>query len=347
MRRFIIHSPLFRILTPPLIGLLAYLIILLFYNDLTVLVSFFESQELYLVILISYLLFESGRILVLLLGRFYPFEKHGVLSVLLQVALSLLVTYFVVLAIVSLYFNYIIKFSPSSDLIIVFNWIFLSTTIMYQLFFYGLFFLNRKHESRIKEEIELNEDILESMSRFKNEINPKMLYESLETLILLSGKDPDLADEFINNLSSIYRYILSNKQSELVGIQQEIEMTHKLVHLLNYRMQNNIRFEGELTETGEEQQLIPGTLPKLLEKIVENTIISDSYPLDVRCEYEVDSQYIVLRYPLKEKLLVDDTSIIDEIQRSYSFLSNKPLVNVKAYGYGYIKIPSLESVHSM
>ena len=341
MRRLIIHSPLFRILTPPIIGLLAYLIILLFYNDLTVLVSFFESQELYLVILLSYLLFESGRILIGLMSRFFPFEKHGVASIILQTILGLLVIYFLVSGVLALYFNFFVKFSPSSNLKLVFNWIFLSTAIMYQLFYFGLFFLNRKHESRIKEEIELNEDILESMARFKNEINPKMLYESLETLILLSRKDPDKADEFINDLSSIYRYILSNKQSELVSISEEMEMTQRLVKLLNFRMYNNIKFGGELKDGNEDLELIPGTLPKLLERIVENTIISDSYPLNISCEYEKDSEYIVLKYPLNEKLLKDDNSIIDEIQRSYSFLSNKPLVNVKAYGFGYIKIPAI------
>ena len=48
--------------------------------------------------------------------------------------------------------------------------------------------------------------------KFKKDINPNLLFESLEALIVLMGTSKDKSDDFIDYLSQVYRYILSKKK---------------------------------------------------------------------------------------------------------------------------------------
>jgi len=59
--------------------------------------------------------------------------------------------------------------------------------------------------------------------------------------------------------------------------------------------------------------------------------------------YEEDG-YIVLQHKLNDKLILHEESLLAfaRIQRVYSFFSDVPFVQVKAYGENYIKFPIIK-----
>ena len=62
MKRLFIHNPFFRILTPPVYGVLVYLIILLINNNVEQITTLVSNQEVYVSIAMSLIAFESMRL---------------------------------------------------------------------------------------------------------------------------------------------------------------------------------------------------------------------------------------------------------------------------------------------
>ena len=62
-------------------------------------------------------------------------------------------------------------------------------------------------------------------------MNPSLLLEALESLIALVDDKQDVADELIDELSVVYRYILGSKSAELVSIENELETSQHLINL--------------------------------------------------------------------------------------------------------------------
>jgi hypothetical protein len=89
-------------------------------------------------------------------------------------------------------------------------------------------------------------------------------------------------------------------------------------------------------------QLIPGSLPIVIECIVRNTIISTQQPLIIRCYLE-DEEYLTLQSKLNDRLIQHTESMLalKRLQKSYSLYSDQPLIQVKAYEENYIKLPIL------
>lgn len=157
--------------------------------------------------------------------------------------------------------------------------------------------------------------------QFKRGINPHLLFESFEALIVLLNQNKEKSEEFINHLASIYRYILSNKDKQLVSVKEEhqhlLEL-HKLFNKLPYR---NIYLEFNITK---EFLIVPGTLLFLIELIVRNTIMSLAIELKISI-IEIENS-IEVSYnhndKINAKLTLDD---LEEINRTYKIYSEQEL----------------------
>ena len=70
MKKYFIHNPFFRLFAPPVYGVLIYMLILLINNNVIHIYEFFSEQEVYICIGLTYLSFESIRIVIVLLDKF-------------------------------------------------------------------------------------------------------------------------------------------------------------------------------------------------------------------------------------------------------------------------------------
>jgi LytS/YehU family sensor histidine kinase len=66
-------------------------------------------------------------------------------------------------------------------------------------------------ERTLRETEQLKKANLQSQSEgLKNQINPHFLFNSLNTLSSLIEEDPNQAEEFVEEMASVYRYLLCN-----------------------------------------------------------------------------------------------------------------------------------------
>lgn len=342
MKKYFIHNAFFRLLAPPVYGVLIYLIILLINNSLLQVNEFFSSEEVYMCIGLTFLCFESARIVILLLNRFLK-GKYAKTRFLIQLIAGTMVPAVLIMLAISLYFTYVIRFSITLPQLILFGVLYGFSAILYNLLYVSNDYQLRENTLKLTAERQQREVLEMEMDEFRNDINPDLLYESLENVISLINRKNSDAEEYIDYLASAYRYVLSNRQQELISLQAEIDAAKNIVRLLNEKYFGQIRLEISVSPADLNFQLIPGSLPVAIESIVRNTIISNQEPLTIRCYIE-DEEYLILQSKLNDRLVkhAESTTALARLQKSYTLYSEKPLIQVKAYEENYIKLPVLQ-----
>lgn len=119
----------------------------------------------------------------------------------------------------------------------------------------------------------------------KNQINPHFLFNSLNALSSLIEEDPVKAEQFTNELSKVYRYLLQSNNQEMVTLASELQFILSYAHLLQTRHGDGFRLSIDVADQYR-SCLIPSlTLQLLVENAVKHNIVSREQPLEVfiRC----------------------------------------------------------------
>ena len=69
----------------------------------------------------------------------------------------------------------------------------------------------------------------------KSQVKPHFLFNSLNTLASLINEDPEQAEDFVQQMSKVYRYLLRNNEVELTNLESEIKFIRSYFHLLQTR----------------------------------------------------------------------------------------------------------------
>src|SRR5437868_1809095 len=123
MKSYFIHNPLFRIVAPAVYGVLLYLLTLLINNNVSQVNDLFSSEEVYVFIGLSYLSFESIRIIIVVMNRIRD-ERIKRMRILFQALITSVTSVGIVIVCLRLYFEYRIGFSMSSTQFWIFSVIF-------------------------------------------------------------------------------------------------------------------------------------------------------------------------------------------------------------------------------
>lgn len=126
------------------------------------------------------------------------------------------------------------------------------------------------------------ENILSQYEVLKNQLNPHMLFNSLNTLQSLTREDPDKAQEYIGELSRVLRYTLQDNESLAVTLQDEMKFISAYIFLLKMRYEDNLIFDIQVDNSLHSFCLPPMSLQILIENAVKHNEISSRHPLTIR-----------------------------------------------------------------
>lgn len=341
MKKVYTHNPLFRLLAPAGYGFVVYILVLLVFDSIKGLQENFFNQEAYLCVGLSYLIFESFRLVTVLLDKYLPATSHLTRRVIVQVFTTLFVAIIETTGVLYYYFQYHLNIPGFDTELLTFNVIFGLTTFLYNMLYMSVIYLNIQNQAKLDEEHTKQKNLEYQMACFNNEINPELLYSSLETLLDLLYQDEEASETFIDKLSAVYRYILSNKNNELIDLASEINAAENLIYLLNVKHANRITFTNKLPSQMNELLLVPGTLNLMVEHIVGNNIITNRRPLHIKCYNE--EEYLVIQVKTNEKLVISDQHTLrNSLQEAYGYYTILPIIEIKAYGDLFIKVPLLK-----
>jgi LytS/YehU family sensor histidine kinase len=98
--------------------------------------------------------------------------------------------------------------------------------------------------------------------------------------------EPDLAEQFTEHLSKVYRYVLENKDNDLVTLQTELDFLDAYVFLLNIRFMDKIEIKVTIPDSKKELLILPLALQLLIENAIKHNSMSKKNPLKIEISIE-------------------------------------------------------------
>lgn len=336
MRYFFLQRPFFRLLTPIILGSIAYLLILLVNNNIMQLQVYFLGVELYFCLGLAVLV-QEGTWLVMNPVRKLKWGEELVRALRRRALIAVLIIIMVVSLAVWIYYMQGLGYRPALTELLMFCGVFgflggllISLFVSHQM-------LTTDNEEAVQAEEALKQHISADFNHFKQGINPDLLFESLETLIVLLYSDKDQADDLLDRLAVVYRYVLGSRKQELVGIEEELAVLQELLALFRLLPYRKIQWSSEVSMEG---NLIPGTLLHVVELILRTSIVMEAHDLPIR--FSEDNGCYLLEYPSLERLQNRlSGKRLAHLQERYSVYTDQLLTVSEEEGQKRIHIPIL------
>lgn len=216
----------------------------------------------------------------------------------------------------------------------------LFTTII-SLFFHMIYFYKALQDQKVTEQKIIAGSASAKFESLKNQLDPHFLFNSLNVLSALIEENPDKAQKFTGSLSKVYRYVLEQKDKELVSLKEELEFSRVYMKLLHMRFENSIHFEIDENFTSEEAKIVPLSLQLLLENAVKHNIASESKPLIIKI-YEDQGHLIVENNLQKKDTLHQREGVgLENIINRYGLVTRRKVFIEKDKDIFKVKLPIL------
>ena len=210
----------------------------------------------------------------------------------------------------------------------------------------GVYFYNQWHRYLVQSEKLKKETIKVQFESLKQQVNPHFLFNSLNALTSLIYKDQDLAAKFVEQLSKVYRYVLENKDKELVTLHTELDFIYSYLFLLKIRFRENLRVEIDVPSELMNHQVAPLTMQLLMENAIKHNIVSRDEPLSIHVYVEGD--YIIIKNNLQLRESHEESTGVGlkNIINRYKFITDKK-VGVEVTAESFVaKLPLLNNTAS-
>ncbi|GAA4959227.1 histidine kinase [Algibacter aquimarinus] len=217
----------------------------------------------------------------------------------------------------------------------------LQVTFIIISIFYIIYFYNQYQQNKIKEQKVIAGTASAKFDALKNQLDPHFLFNSLNVLTSLIEENPDNAQRFTTSLSKVYRYVLEQKNKELVTVDEELQFAKTYMSLLKMRFEDSIVFEMPESASNPESKVVPLSLQLLLENAVKHNMVTSSKPLHIKI-YE-DGNNLVVENNLQPKQIVKKSSGVGltNIKQRYDLLTNKEVFIDKNANRFAVAIPML------
>ncbi|MBC2839367.1 2TM domain-containing protein [Robiginitalea sp. SC105] len=191
--------------------------------------------------------------------------------------------------------------------------------------FYLFYYYKYRQETRVKQQKIIAGTASAQFDALKNQLDPHFLFNSLNVLTSLIDEDPEQAQRFTTSLSKVYRYVLEQKNKELVTVDEEFAFARTYVRLLKMRFEDSIVFDIPEKSRNPEARIVPLSLQLLLENAVKHNVVTSSRPLHIRVSEEGNN--IVVSNNLQEKQVVKKSSGVglQNIRQRYALLTDRQL----------------------
>lgn len=203
----------------------------------------------------------------------------------------------------------------------------------------SIFLLNKWRFSLAELEKFKKENAEIRFESLRSQLNPHFLFNSLNTLSSLIYENQKNAELFIRELSDVYRYILENRDKELVPLSKELEFAQSYIHLIQLRFDKNLIVIADLRLGNKKYNIAPLTLQLLIENAIKHNIISKKYPLKINIFMEDNSLIVKNEVQLKQTKEYSSEMGLKNIQSRYGYLTNRKVEVDEGIKDFTVKIP--------
>ena len=189
-----------------------------------------------------------------------------------------------------------------------------------------------------KENLQSQFDVL------KQQVNPHFLFNSLNVLISLIKLEPSLAETFTERLAKVYRYVLENRDENLVPVKTEMDFLRAYIFLIDTRFQGKVNIQVDFDEEKESRMILPLSLQLLIENAIKHNTFSTKSPLTIRLFIDNDDCLnVVNNLQIREKHIASTGIGLQNIRSRYALICDKEPVFRQTEKEFIARIPLLEA----
>src|SRR5690606_30613241 len=159
------------------------------------------------------------------------------------------------------------------------NWFMINIALLISAFLHAKSFMEELKKTSKKEVVEQKLIAKSANAQFetlKNQLDPHFLFNSLNVLSSLIDENPRQAQTFTASMSKIYRYVLEQKDKELVTVEDEIEFAKTYCELLKTRFEDSVDFIFDVKKEDYQKYVVPLALQLLLENCIKHNFATSS-----------------------------------------------------------------------
>ncbi len=212
---------------------------------------------------------------------------------------------------------------------------------------FKMFKLQVNHTTKIERDKDrMQKELLRSKyESLKSQLNPHFLFNSYSVLSTLIHKDPDQAVDFLNQLSKMYRYILDNKEKEMVSLEKEFNFLQSYLFLLKTRHEDGIVIQNKVDLAMKNFNVPTLALQMLVENAVKHNAFSQEQPLVIKLFNEGEDYLVVSNEIRRKGNVVNSTKVgLENICKRYNMQSERQVVVNHSGNNFTVKLPILPSL---
>jgi len=187
------------------------------------------------------------------------------------------------------------------------------------------------------------ENLQSQFEVLKQQVNPHFLFNSLNVLTSLIKIDPDLAESFTERLSKVYRYVLENKEKDLVMLSTELEFLDAYLFLLEIRFMKKLYVDITIDRLYHEYLILPIAIQLIIENAIKHNMFSKANPLRIKIFVD-EQQRLTIRNNLNlRETKLESTGVgLENIHRRYALVSDKKPEFLKTTDHFTARLPLMK-----
>jgi LytS/YehU family sensor histidine kinase len=205
-----------------------------------------------------------------------------------------------------------------------------------------LFFKNWKEATVQQEELKRAHLALQYQT-LKDQVRPHFLFNSLSSLVTLINTDQEKATQFVHKLSDVYRYVLEQRENELVSLSEEMKFVEDYIFLQKIRFGESLRISIELNPNPG-RMVIPLSLQLLIENAIKHNEVSAEQPLHIEI-LSTAEHHVIVKNSLQKKELSEKSpgTGLNNLRTRIAFFSEVPMVVHEEAEAFIVRIPTFSS----
>ena len=224
------------------------------------------------------------------------------------------------------------------------NWITINVALLISAILHAKGFIDA-WKSSTKQEVVQQKLIAKSANAqfesLKNQLDPHFLFNSLNVLSSLIDENPSQAQRFTASMSKIYRYVLEQKDKELVTVEEELNFAKTYCDLLKTRFEDSVSFDFKVNEKDLKFYVVPLSLQLLLENCIKHNFATSAKPLHIQIYSENGNLFIENNLQQREQVKESAGIGLANIVQRYSLLTKHNVFIEKSASFFKVKIPIL------
>ena len=306
------------------------------------------AQHLAVGLAMTVALWEGTRGLLVLMRHLFPRYDQTMRRLVLQTLSSLLFTFVATIAFKWFFqLAFGIELCPASQLWHSFL-LNLAPTLFVTSLYESAYFFGEWKTNIQRAEALARAGIQSELAVLKSQLDPHFLFNSLNTLTAIIDDTNAEAQQFVEQLADVYRYVLLSRDKTTVTLAEELAFVEAYVALNKTRFRDDLLVERHIGAGAAQGTVAPLSVQMLVENALKHNLVSPESPLRLVLRAEAgEAGYVSVANNVQPKTGLEQSTKVGlrNIIDRYRLLTQQPVQVSDEAGVFTVRLPLLNWEH--